>query len=191
MNYPDNDDFGSDMIPQAIKTHSVYGFDFDDYWQDIGTIRSFYETNLALTTSQSPFNFHDAIAPIYTEPRFIPASIVENTKMKEVLLSEGCRIECAEVTHSLIGIRSEIAAGTIVKDSIIMGADAQERAGIGKDCHIEGAILDKNVRIGNNVVIRPFPRNVDLDNANWYVRDGIVVIPKDVEIPDGTKIEPK
>jgi glucose-1-phosphate adenylyltransferase len=191
MNFPDHDDFGSDIIPQAIKSHSVYGFDFDGYWQDIGTISSFYETNLALTTSSSPFNFHDAVAPIYTEPRFLPASIVENSKLKDVLLAEGCRIESAEITHSLIGIRSEIASGTLIKDSIIMGADSYDRSGIGRNCHIEGAILDKNVRIGDNVIIRPFPRTPDIDNPKWYVRDGIVVIPKDVEIPAGTKIEPE
>lgn len=187
-NFPDYDDFGGDIIPQAIKTHSVYGFDFDGYWQDIGTIRSFYETNLALTMPDSPFNFHDVEAPIYTDTRFLPASVVEDSRLKNVLLAEGCRIQRAEITHSIIGIRSEIASGTIIKDSILMGADAYDRGGIGANCHIEGAILDKNVRIGDNVIIRPFPRGVDIDNATWYVRDGVVVIPKDVKISAGMKI---
>ncbi len=190
-NFPNYDDFGGDIIPQAIKTHSVYGFDFDGYWQDIGTIRSFYETNLALTSPNSPFNFHDAEAPIYTDTRFLPSSSVEDSQLKNVLLAEGCRIERCEISHSIVGIGSKIGSGTIIKDSILMGADSQDRGGIGMNCHIEGAILDKNVFIGDDVVIRPFPRNIDMDNAKWYVRDGVVVIPKDAEIPAGTKIAPE
>jgi glucose-1-phosphate adenylyltransferase len=195
---PNHDDFGKDIIPDAIKTHAVYGFDFDGYWQDIGTIRSFYETNLALTTSNSPFNFYDPKLPIYTDSRFLPGSIVEDSNLKDVMLAEGCRIMKAEITHSLIGLRSQVLAGTLIKDSIVMGADYYDAEtsprnlpiGIGTNCHIEGAILDKNARIGNDVIIRPFPRDKDLDSGNWYVRDGIVVIPKDAEIPSGTKIEP-
>ncbi|MDD2923221.1 MAG: sugar phosphate nucleotidyltransferase, partial [Anaerolineales bacterium] len=186
--FPSYDDFGGDIIPQAIKTHSVYGFDFDGYWQDIGTIRSFYETNLELTTPDSPFNFHDAEAPIYTDSRFLPSSSIADSQLTNVLLAEGCRVEHCQITHSIVGIGSKIASGTVVKDSIVMGADAYDRGGIGANCHIEGAILDKNVRIGDNVTIRPFPRGVDADNAKWYVRDGIVVIPKDAEIPAGTRI---
>jgi glucose-1-phosphate adenylyltransferase len=196
--YPDHDDFGSDIIPEAIKSLPVYGFDFDGYWQDIGTIRSFYETNLELTSPASPFNFHDPKLPIYTDTRFLPGSIVENSNLKDVLLCEGCRVMKADITRSIIGIRSHISAGTTIKDSIVMGADYYSKEsnpggipiGIGANCHIEGAILDKNARIGNDVTIRPFPRDKDLDSGNWYVRDGIVVIPKDAEIPDGTKIEP-
>jgi glucose-1-phosphate adenylyltransferase len=194
--FQDYDDFGGDIIPQAIKTHSVYGFDFDDYWQDIGTIRSFYETNLMLTSSNSPFNFYDAKLPIYTDARYLPATIVEDSKLKDVLIAEGSRILKSEITHSIVGIRSQIAGGCIIKDSIMMGADYYERdtkelpIGIGANCHIEGAILDKNCHIGENVTIKPFPRNTDIDNENWYVRDGIVIIPKGTEIPNGTTIAP-
>ena len=194
--YPDYDDFGGDIIPHAIKTHNVYGFDFDDYWQDIGTIRSFYETNLMLTTSNSPFDFYDAKLPIYTDTRYLPASIVEDSRLKDVLIAEGSRVLKSEISHSIIGIRSQIAAGCVIRDSIVMGADYYERdwgglpIGIGANCHIEGAILDKNARLGDGVVIRPFPRNVDMDNENWYVRDGIVIIPKDVEVQPGTVIAP-
>ena len=189
-------DFGSDIIPQAIKTHSVFGFDFDGYSQDIGTIRSFYETNLALTTPQAPFNFYDPKFPIYTDQRFLPSSIIEDSKLSDVLVSDGSRIHRSDISHSIIGIRSQVSVGCTIKDSILMGSDYYERndeglpIGIGANCHIEGAILDKNVRIGENVVIRPFPRKVDIDNENWYVRDGIVVIPKNAEIPAGTKITP-
>ena len=194
--FPHHDDFGRDIIPQAIKSNAVYGFDFNGYWQDIGTIRSFYETNLALTTPETPFNFYDAKLPIYTDTRFLPGSIVEDSNLKNVLIAEGCRILKSEIDHSIIGIRSQISAGCMIKDSIVMGSDYYEpdRAGlpigIGANCYIEGAILDKNVRIGNNVTMRPFPRNKDIDNEKWYVRDGIVVIPKDAEIISGTTIAP-
>ncbi len=194
--FPHHDDFGGDIIPQAIKSSAVYGFDFNGYWQDIGTIRSFYETNLALTTPETPFNFYDAKLPIYTDTRFLPGSIVEDSSLKKVLIAEGCRILKSEIDHSIIGIRSQISAGCMIKDSIVMGSDYYEpdRAGlpigIGANCYIEGAILDKNVRIGNNVTMRPFPRNKDIDNEKWYVRDGIVVIPKDAEIFSGTTIAP-
>lgn len=195
-NYPGFDDFGGDIIPQAIKSHKVFGFDFDDYWQDIGTIRSFYETNLMLTRADSPFDFYDAKLPIYTDTRYLPASIVEDSQLKDVLIAEGSRVLKSEISHCIIGIRSQIAAGCVIKDSIIMGADYYDRErgglpiGIGSNCHIEGAILDKNVHIGNNVTIRPFPRNTDIDHEKWYVRDGIVIIPKDVEIPTDTVIAP-
>lgn len=191
-----HDDFGGDIIPQAIQTHAVFGFDFDGYWQDIGTIRSFYETNLMLATTETPFNFYDAKFPIYTETRFLPASTVEDSTLKDVLIADGSRVLQSEITHSIIGIRSRIAAGCTIKDSIIMGADYYEHAsenlpiGIGANCHIEGAILDKNARIGGNVVIRPFPRDRDMDHEKWYVRDGIVIIPKDTEIPSGMIIAP-
>ena len=175
-NFPNHDDFGGDIIPEAIKSHAVYGFDFNGYWQDIGTIRSFYETNLALTTPETPFNFYDAKLPIYTDTRFLPGSIVEDSNLRDVLISEGSRILKSEITHSIIGIRSQIATGCVIKDSIVMGSDYYERddeglpIGIGANCHIEGAILDKNARIGDNVTILPFPRNADIDNEKWYVR---------------------
>jgi len=196
--FPKHDDFGGDIIPEAIRSHKVYGFDFDGYWEDIGTIRSFYETNLKLTSSNPPFNFYDPKAPIYTHARFLPGSIVEDSNLREVLIAEGCRIRKAEITHSIVGIRSQVAEGTVIKDSILMGADYYEPKkhrgttplGIGKNCHIECAILDKNVQVGDGVVIRPFPRDKDIDHELYFVRDGIVVIAKDTTIPAGTHIEP-
>lgn len=197
--FPNKDDFGTDIIPHAISTHSVFGFDFEGYWQDIGTIRSFYETNLALTTPETPFDFYDPKLPIYTDTRFLAGTIVEDSKLKDVLVSEGSRILKSDITHSIIGIRTQISAGCTIKDTIMMGSDYYDKEshvsdlpiGIGENCHIEGAILDKNARIGSNVTILPFARNTDIDHDNWYVRDGIVVIPKDVEIPAGTRIAPE
>jgi glucose-1-phosphate adenylyltransferase len=195
-NNPGFDDFGGDVIPHAIQNHSVYGYDFDGYWRDIGTIRSFYETNLDLATANPAFNFYDTENPIYTHSRTLPGSTVEDSLLKDVLLAEGCRIQQSEITHSVIGVRSIISAGTIIKDSIIMGADyyssekpADPPIGIGPNCHIEGAIIDKNARIGANVVIRPFPLGTDINTPDWTVQDGIVVVPKDAVIPPGTRIE--
>jgi glucose-1-phosphate adenylyltransferase len=193
-----HDDFGGEIIPEAINSHKVYGFDFDGYWEDIGTIRAFYETNLQLTLSNPPFNFYDPKSPIYTHARFLPGSTVEDSELKDVLIAEGCRIRRAEITHSIVGIRSQIAEGTVIKDSILMGADYYNvekprgdlPIGIGRNCHIESAILDKNVRIGDEVVIHPFPRGQDIDGELYFVRDGIVVIAKDTELPTGTKITP-
>jgi glucose-1-phosphate adenylyltransferase len=195
---PHFDDFGGDIIPYAITTYSVYGFDFDGYWRDIGTIRSFYETNLELACKDPPFNFYDSEHPIYTHSRFLPGSIVEDSRLKHVLLADGCKIQQAEITHSVIGVRSIIAAGTKIKDSVVMGADyysiessAPVPIGIGPNCTIEGAIIDKNARVGGNVVIRPFPPGTDIPAENWAVQDGIVVIPKDTVILPGTHIGPE
>jgi glucose-1-phosphate adenylyltransferase len=193
-----HDDFGGEIIPEAIHSHIVHGFDFDGYWEDIGTIRSFYETNLQLTSATPPFNFYDAKSPIYTHARFLPGSTVEDSELKDVLIAEGCRVRKAQITHSIVGIRSQIAEGTVIKDSILMGADYYDvekhrgslPIGIGTNCHIESAILDKNVRIGNDVVIKPFPSDKDIDSDLYFVRDGIVVIAKNTELPSGTRIEP-
>jgi glucose-1-phosphate adenylyltransferase len=193
-----HDDFGGEIIPEAINSHDVHGFDFDGYWEDIGTIRSFYETNLQLTSANPPFNFYDPHAQIYTHARFLPGSTVEDSVLKDVLIAEGCRVRKAEITHSIVGIRSQIGEGTVIRDSILMGADYYQvekprgdlPIGIGKNCHSESAILDKNVRIGDNVVIKPFPGIKDIDSDLYFVRDGIVVIAKDTEIPSGTRIEP-
>jgi len=197
--HPSDDDFGGEVIPKAIHSHAVYGYVFNGYWRDIGTIRSYYETNLAFTNSDSPFSFHSSKFPIYTTALPLPSSIVANSKLNDVMLAEGCKIIGAKIEHSVIGIRSQISNGVTIKDSIVMGADyySMEKnqstiaMGIGANCVIEGAILDKNVRLGEGVIIRPFPRDVEMDCDNWFVRDGIVVIPKDVEIAAGTVIAPE
>ncbi len=196
------DDFGSDVIPNAITTHSVYGYDFEGYWEDIGTIRSFYETNLALTRPDSPFDFYETNRPIYSHPRQLPGSIVEDSHLQHVLLAEGCCVQSSEIRDSIIGLRSQIQNGVKISESIIMGADYYDRPmseinldgfislGIGPGSSIEGAIIDKNARIGAGVMIERFPRGIDLDGENWVVRDGIVVIPKSVTIKPGTIIAP-
>jgi glucose-1-phosphate adenylyltransferase len=196
-----DDDFGGEVIPKAIQTHAIYGFDFDGYWEDIGTIRSFYDTNLSLTLPDSPFNFHDPQRPIYTRARFLPGSTVDGASLHNVMLGEGCRILRAEIRHSIIGLRSFISNGIRLSDTFMMGADYYDPPnaslpgglplGIGPDCQIEGAILDKNVRIGAGVIIRPFPLGTEIDHEDWVIRDGIVVIPKNTLLPAGTIISPE
>ncbi|MDZ4159753.1 MAG: glucose-1-phosphate adenylyltransferase [Anaerolineaceae bacterium] len=195
------EDFGSDVIPHAIQSRTVYGFDFEGYWEDIGTIRSFYETNLKLTLPDSPFNLYDPANPIYTHPRVLPGSTIEDSKLENVLIAEGCTLRKCEIKHSIVGVRSQIRAGVYLADSVLMGSDYYQRLPLGKeavdhplgiceDCWIEGAILDKNARIGKGVVIHRFPAGVDLDGDNWVVRDGIVVVPKNAILPAGTRIDP-
>ena len=194
------DDFGGEVIPAAIHTHKVVGYDFEGFWEDIGTIRSFYDTNLALARPNPPFNLFDPERPIFSRPRYLPGSIIADSTMQNTLMAEGCCIDKAEISHSVIGLRSQIRAGVIMRDTIMMGSDYYENEdcldnaaiplGIGADCFIQGAIIDKNARIGAGTTIKAFPRGTDHDGDTWVVRDGIVVIPKNTLLPPGTKITP-
>jgi glucose-1-phosphate adenylyltransferase len=195
-------DFGGDVIPHAMESHKVFGYSFDGYWEDIGTIRSFYETNLQLALPNPPFNFHDPSAPIFSRARFLPGSTIDGATMENVLLADGCQIGQAIIRDSVIGLRSRIADSVKINRSIIMGADYLNDPdaekfnvplGIGEGCKIDKAIIDKNARIGANVIIRAFPDGTEMDNEEegWVVRDGIVVIPKNTMLSDGTEIGPK
>jgi glucose-1-phosphate adenylyltransferase len=196
----DYHDFGAQIIPNALSNCEVFGFDFDGYWEDIGTIRSFYETNLRLARPNPPFNFYDPMDPIYTRPRFLPGSIIDGAKMSNVLLGEGCQIHEAEIHDSVIGIRSQIADHVTISKTIIMGADYYDSPkkfleskipiGIGKNSQITGSIIDKNARIGEGVIIKPFPKGTEIKKGSWMVRDGIVVVPKSTVLHHGTYIGP-
>ncbi|MFN2135162.1 MAG: glucose-1-phosphate adenylyltransferase [Candidatus Promineifilaceae bacterium] len=197
------DDFGRDFIPQAINSsRRVFGYVFDGYWEDIGTIRRFYEVNLEMTSPDAPFDFYDAEQPIYTHPRFLPGTEVYNARLHNVLLADGCRIDSANVNDSIVGVRSLIGQDANIKQTVVMGADyfeteldksenrriGQPNVGIGSGAVISGAIVDKNARIGNNVTIRYLPERPDEDHGNWVSVDGIIVVPKNAIIPDGTVI---
>jgi len=198
----DYDDFGSHVIPAAVDKYNVFGFEYDGYWADIGTIRSFYEVNLSLASKEPPFSLIDEGWPIYTHPRFLPGTQIENSYLEDTLIAEGGWIQDADIRGAVIGLRSQIRSGTKIKQSILMGADyygffrrgheSEEDLvlGIGKGCDIEGAILDKNSSIGHGTVIRPFPRGTNIDNNLYTVRDGIVVIPKGTVLPAETRIAP-
>jgi glucose-1-phosphate adenylyltransferase len=201
LNDSSDTDFGREVIPGAINSHKVYGYDFDGYWEDIGTIRAFYDTNLQLTKSDSLFNFFDPGDPIYTRPRFLPGSVVQDTELHNVLLADGGRISGAKIRDSVIGVRSQIAEGALISSTVMMGADYYDtsesiknfqgiRCGVGEESSIEGAILDKNVRIGSKVIIKPFPNGTEIERENWVIRDGIVVVPKNTILDSGTSITP-
>ncbi|MEN8240308.1 MAG: glucose-1-phosphate adenylyltransferase [Chloroflexota bacterium] len=202
LNEYDDTDFGGEVIPRAIGMKKVFAYMFDGYWEDIGTIRSFYDTNIALTQPDTPFSFTHPSDPIYTRARFLPGSYVENAIFNQVVLADGCKIFDSKISDSVIGLRSRISEGAEIQSSIIMGADYYEkkysgnnlisdiRIGIGPGSQIEGAIIDKNVRMGKNVTIKPFPPGTEIDTDIWSVRDGIVVVPKRSVIPDGSYIGP-
>ena len=195
--HPDWDDFGSDILPGSLGGRRVYGYGFEGFWEDIGTIRSFYDANLRLACADSPFTFYDPKRPIYTHSRFLPGSTVTDSRLQDVLLSEGCVVRGADLSRAVVGLRCQVGPGSVVRDSILMGADYYRAfedevpLGVGPGCHIEGAILDKNVRIGEGVVIRPFPKGTELDAGAYVVQDGIVVVPKGTILPPGTRIGPE
>ena len=199
---PDATDFGKEILPKAIKgdTH-VCSYAFDGYWTDIGTIRSFYEANLALTETVPKFNLYDNEQLIYTRARLLPASKLAGTSLERVIVSEGCLIEASRIEQSVVGIRSRIGKGTTIENSIVMGNDyfttkedfdqqAKERPlmGIGQRCFLSKTIVDKNARIGNDVKIEGGSHLEDGKYDNYYVVDGLVIVPKNAVIPDGTTI---
>jgi len=195
-------DFGKDIIPAAIHSHRVHAFVFDGYWEDIGTIRSFFEANLDATRELPRFDFYNMEAPIFTHPRFLPASKINGAQIDHAVISDGCIINPSRIAHSLIGIRSIVGAGSTLHRVVSFGSDYYEsansirdaaargwpRIGIGENTHIANAIIDKNARIGSNVVISPEGKPGNLEHELYCIRDGIVVIPKNGVIPDGTRI---
>jgi glucose-1-phosphate adenylyltransferase len=195
-------DFGKHIIPASINTHRVMGYPFHGYWEDIGTIRRFYEVNIDMASPMPKFNLYDPIHPIYTRPRFLAASKVQGGSLQNVLLADGCRIQEATIRNSVIGLRSIIDNGVTVERTVSMGADYYEsvdeleesyrmgrpRIGIGPDSVIQGAIIDKNARIGRQVIIRDMPHRPDEEHDNWVAREGIVIVPKNAIIPDGMVI---
>jgi glucose-1-phosphate adenylyltransferase len=192
-------DFGKHVIPKLIDTRRVFAYGFEGYWEDIGTIRAFYEANLDLCEPLPQFNFYDASAPIFTHARYLPATKIIKSQVERSVLADGCIINDATIEHSLVGVRSRIQAGATLRDALIMGQDyydSPERRplpgapimGIGHGAWIERTIVDKNARIGDDVRITPDGKPTFFDGPNFYVRDGIVIIPKNAVIMSGTVI---
>ncbi len=196
-------DFGKHIIPESINNLRVFSHIFQGYWEDIGTIRAFFEANLDLTNELPRFDFFDMADPIFSRPRFLPGSKINGAHIDHAVVSDGCIINYATITHTIVGLRSFVGAGTVLNRVVLMGCDYYEsmesialnaangapRMGIGQNCRIENTIVDKNARIGDNVVITPAgkPDNVDVPRK-YYIRDGIVIIPKKAIIPNGTVI---
>lgn len=197
-------DFGREIIPGAIQNYNVQAFLFDGYWEDIGTIDAFYNANLDLTAPMPKFNLFDADAPIFTRARYLPPSKVHNCDIRASLISDGCIINDATLLRSIIGLRSRIGTGSRVEASILMGADYYQtiesmrdeikasipRIGIGENTTVRRAIIDKNARIGSEVRLlnESGIENADGPDGSYYIRDRIILVPKNATIPDGTVV---
>jgi len=203
---PGATDFGKEIIPKALADGlKLRSYLFDDYWEDIGTIRAFYDANLALTQQpRPPFSFYEKKFPIYTRHRYLPPSKLQDAQITESIIGEGSIVKACSVHHCVLGVRSRIESQVVLQDTLVMGADfyesAEERAvirerggipvGVGSGTTVKGAILDKNVRIGSNVTIVNKDRVQEADRADegFYIRDGIVVVTKNACIRDGMVI---
>lgn len=202
---PEATDFGKEIIPSSAKEYNVQAYLFKGYWEDIGTIEAFYESNLALTKQPNPpFSFYDEKSPIYTRPRYLPPTKLLDVKITSSMIGDGCILKECQINHSVLGVRTRIEAESLIEDSLLMGADFYESfaerqsclqqgkipVGIGCKSTIRGAIIDKNARIGRNVVIVNKDRieEANREKEGFYIRSGIVVVLKNGIIPDGTVI---
>jgi glucose-1-phosphate adenylyltransferase len=200
----DNDkaDFGKHIIPDSIPHRRVFAYVFQGYWEDVGTIRSFFEANLAMCSIKPAFSFFDRSSPVYTRARFLPPSRILDSTIGESLIADGCVILKSRIQRCVVGLRSFIGDGCELRDTIIMGCDfyaptpeptddepiSMPHMSIGRGCRIERAIIDKNVHIGQGVVITNKDGAPDCDAPTHYIRDGIVIIPKNTYVPDGLRI---
>ena len=191
-------DFGKHIIPGSIKLKRVFSHIFNGYWEDIGTIRSFWSANLGLTEPLPKFSFYDADNLIYTRMRYLPPSKINSCELIQSLISDGCILSGKRIWRSVIGLRSVVGEGSVIEESILMGADFYQHnkeshssgieLGIGENCIIKKTIIDKNVRIGDRVTITPDNKPDNMDDQLYCIRDGIVIIPKNTVIPSGTNI---
>jgi glucose-1-phosphate adenylyltransferase len=195
-------DFGRHVIPHAVPRQRVHAYVYRGYWEDVGTIPSYFQANLALCQPIPPFDFYDGARPVYTNPRFLPASKLEHCTVHNALISEGCLLQGADIDRAVIGIRSRIGKNARIRNSLLIGADSYETldemrasqsqgippVGIGSDSIIEGAIIDKNARIGCGVRIVNQAGVKEKDGDGYFIREGIVVVPKNGIVPDGSVI---
>ena len=198
MKDPNIKDFGKEIIPQAVGHRKILSYQYEGYWTDIGNIDSFFEANIGLTADLPEFNLFDNDNKIYTRPRLLPPSKFYKTTVEKSLISEGCIINAKEISHSIIGIRARIGDGTVVQNCYVMGNDfyqniedmnadlsnGKQLIGIGENCFISNAIVDKNCRIGNDVYINGGKHLENFTNELYAIKDGIVVIKKGAIIPD-------
>lgn len=198
----DEKDFGKEIIPRMLNTYDVLSFQYEGYWTDIGNISSFFEANLGLTDDIPKFNLFDHHHSIFTRARMLPPSKILGTTLDKTIIAEGCILQAESIKHAVIGIRSRIGVGTHIQSCYIMGSDKYQTLeeiqedkdsgkpmiGIGDNCTITNAIVDKNSRIGNDVTINGGDHLEDGDFDLYTVKDGIVVVKKGATIPDGTQI---
>jgi len=199
MDNPNTNDFGKEIIPQAIEKHKTLSYQYEGYWTDIGNIDSFFEANLGLTDDVPQFNLYDS-SGIYTRPRILPTSKISGTILNRTVIGDGCIIHAEKIDRCVIGIRSRIGKNTLISNTYMMGSDSYESLknveenkidimmGIGNRCYIHNCIVDKNCRIGDDVRINGGKHIANIETDTYLVKDGIVVIKKDATIPKGTII---
>jgi glucose-1-phosphate adenylyltransferase len=195
-------DFGRHVIPDAVPRLQVHAHVYRGYWEDVGTIQSYFQANLALCEAIPPFDFYDETHPVYTHPRFLPASKIDRCNIHNALISEGCILHGAEIDRAVIGIRSRIGSAARIRNSLLTGADFYETladmqateargvppVGIGAESIIENAIIDKNARIGRGVRILNEAGVKEKDGDGYFIREGIVIVPKNGVLPDGAVV---
>lgn len=189
-------DFGKEVLPNALKSNKVFAHMFYGFWEDIGTVDSYFDVSMDMTSPSPPFEFHDPNNMIYTHTRMLPGVRITDAAIKNAIVCDGSRIHRAEISNAIIGIRSIVQPGAVINRSIVLGADYFEEQdsgvecpiGIGKNTRITQAIIDHNARIGSNVVIKGARRLKDADGPGYAIRDGIVVVLKDATIPNGSRI---
>lgn len=199
MDNPDTNDFGGEIIPQAIKDHKTLSYQYEGYWEDIGNIDSFFEANLGLTDDVPEFDLYNEKG-VYTRARILPTSKISGTILNKAVIGDGCIIQAEKIDRAVIGIRSRIGKNTLISNTYMMGNDFYETLeqvaeenieimmGIGDRCYIHNCIVDKNCRIGDDVRINGGKHIKDMETDTYMVKDGIVVIKKDATIPKGTNI---
>jgi len=192
-------DFGKHLIPSAVNQGRAAAYIFNGYWEDIGTIGSFYEANMALTQSEPEFNCYDEHWPVYSNRYNLPGPKIFNTNIKNSIICEGCIVEADEITHSILGPRTVVQPGSIIRDTYIMGNDfyippihtarLPQQLHIGENCIIQRAILDKHVHLGKGVQLINKNNLTNHDEEHGvYIRDGVIVVPRGVSLPDGFAI---
>ena len=201
MNDESTVDFGKEIIPQAIGKRKVFSYQFEGYWTDIGNIESFFEANIGLTDYIPKFNLYDITNRVYTRARILPTSKIVNTQLEKTVIAEGCLISADKIESSVIGIRSRIGKGSIIKNTYMMGNDFYESleeieskkidilAGVGENCQISYTIIDKNCRIGDNTIIEGGKHLEDKETDSYVIKEGIVVLKKGAVLPVGTIIK--
>lgn len=189
-------DFGKEIIPAAISTHVVSPYLFRGYWADVGTIESFYDANIQLTRRGASFNFFHPRWPIYTHPRFLPATRAFDARLESSIVAEGCYLDRCEIASSVVGIRTRVSPGTRITNSVLLGADYYEEdsnehatpLGIGRDVVLDRVIVDKNARIGNGVRLTNAAGTTHADGDGYYIRNGIIIVPKGARVADGVTV---
>ncbi len=188
----DHDDFGKQIIPAAINKYRVFAYPFSGYWEDIGTIKAFFEAHLAMTSAHPPFDFYDEKNPIFTNARYLPAAKITGSSIDASIICEGCQVENARISNSVVGVRSIIRSGSDLSRVILMGADSYDHGapkdsptGIGRNCTIRNAIIDKDVSIGDGAILVNTTNIKNGEKDGIVISDGIIIVPKGVTVPAG------